>query len=154
MDFEDGHIYHIFNQGNNRQPIFFKRENYLYFLNKIRIHITPFADILAWCLMPNHFHLMVVVNDLDAETHRVTLSHPVSTPFSTSHPVSNPQSFNQSIAVMLRSYTRAINKQENKNGSLFREGTSSRQGEFHPKPLTEPYVNLSIHTALVIPITA
>jgi len=34
------------------------------------------------------------------------------------------------------------------------EITSSRQGEFHPKPLTEPYVNLSIHTALVIPITA
>ena len=25
---------------------------------------------------------------------------------------------------------------------------SSKQGEFHPKLLTEPYVNLSIHTAL------
>ena len=27
---------------------------------------------------------------------------------------------------------------------------SSRQGEFHPKPLTEPYVIVSHHTALVI----
>ena len=27
---------------------------------------------------------------------------------------------------------------------------SSRQGDFHPKPLTEPYVILSHHTALVI----
>ena len=27
---------------------------------------------------------------------------------------------------------------------------SSRQREFHPKPLTEPYVKLSLHTALVI----
>ena len=26
---------------------------------------------------------------------------------------------------------------------------SSRSGEFHPQPLTEPYVNLSIHTALL-----
>ena len=26
---------------------------------------------------------------------------------------------------------------------------SSRQGEFHPKPLTEPYLKLSLHTALV-----
>jgi len=26
----------------------------------------------------------------------------------------------------------------------------SRPGEFHPEPLTEPYVNLSIHTARVI----
>jgi len=27
---------------------------------------------------------------------------------------------------------------------------SSRQGEFHPKPLTEPYVTVSRHTALLI----
>ena len=27
---------------------------------------------------------------------------------------------------------------------------SSRQGEFHPKPLTEPYVIVSHHTALVV----
>ncbi len=27
---------------------------------------------------------------------------------------------------------------------------SSRQREFHPKPLTEPYVKVSLHTALVI----
>ena len=29
---------------------------------------------------------------------------------------------------------------------------SSRQGEFHPEPLTEPYVIVSHHTALVIQI--
>ncbi len=29
---------------------------------------------------------------------------------------------------------------------------SSRQREFHPKPLTEPYVTVSRHTALVIQI--
>ncbi|NQU86690.1 MAG: hypothetical protein HQ541_13105, partial [Mariniphaga sp.] len=29
---------------------------------------------------------------------------------------------------------------------------SSRQGEFHPEPLTEPYVTVSRHTALVIQI--
>ena len=31
---------------------------------------------------------------------------------------------------------------------------SSRQGEFHPKPLTEPYMTVSCHTALVIQIYA
>ena len=30
--------------------------------------------------------------------------------------------------------------------------TSSRQREFHPKPLTEPYVIVSHHTALVMQI--
>src|SRR5690606_19034612 len=41
---------------------FFSRENYLFFTKKIRTHILPHADILAWCLMPNHFHLMVYVH--------------------------------------------------------------------------------------------
>jgi len=69
MQFESGHIYHIFNQGNNRQMIFFDRENYLFFLRKMRTHILPFADILAWCLMPNHFHLMVYVNQTEVDEH-------------------------------------------------------------------------------------
>jgi hypothetical protein len=56
----------IYNQGNNRQKIFFKK-NYLFFLNKIREHILPYANILFWCLMPNHFHLMVHVNKVEAE---------------------------------------------------------------------------------------
>jgi len=128
MQFEKGHLYHIYNQGNNRQRIFFKEENYLFFLKKIKTHVAPFADILAWCLMPNHFHLMVRVNEVKlpteafaqseitiASTHGVTQSHPVS----------KNRTLNDSIAIMLRSYTRAINKQEQRSGALFREATKA-----------------------------
>ena len=65
MIFKEGHIYHIFNQGNNKEQVFFTRENYIYFLHKITQYILPYADILAWCIMPNHFHLMVYVNSID-----------------------------------------------------------------------------------------
>ncbi len=65
MRFQKGYIYHIYNQGNNRRKIFFNRENYLFFLRKIRIFVKPYTDILAWCLMPNHFHLMVLVKELE-----------------------------------------------------------------------------------------
>ena len=41
-----------------------------------------------------------------------------------SHPVSY-RNVNNSIAILLRSYTRAINKQENRSGSLFRESTKA-----------------------------
>jgi len=41
------------------------------------------------------------------------------------------RSFNESLAVMLRSYTRAINKQEEYSGSLFRPKTKAKDG-FHP----------------------
>jgi putative transposase len=64
MNFETGHLFHIYNQGNNQQQIFLKDENYFYFLNKIEEFVLPFADIFAYCLMPNHFHLMVYVNKI------------------------------------------------------------------------------------------
>jgi hypothetical protein len=31
-----GEHYHVYNRGNNRQPIFFERENYLFFLRRVR----------------------------------------------------------------------------------------------------------------------
>ena len=76
MHFEQGHIYHIYNQGNNRQGIFFHRDNYLFFLKKMRTHLFPFGDILAYCLMPNHFHWMMFVSDVNLLLpHPETLNH-------------------------------------------------------------------------------
>ena len=116
MQFEKGYIYHIYNQGNNRQNIFFNRDNYIYFLNKIKTYITPYVDILAWCLMPNHFHLMVLVkkDKLDSKTLGVSLRHAESY-----------RTFNSSIGIMLMSYTKAINKQQDRTGKLFREQTKA-----------------------------
>ena len=65
MDFSKGELYHIYNRGNNRDKIFYTYRNYLFFLEKINAHISPYADILAWCLMPNHFHLMVYVHKVE-----------------------------------------------------------------------------------------
>jgi len=113
MNFESGHIYHLFNQGNNRQPIFFNRENYLFFLRKVSIQITPFADILAWCLMPNHFHLMIFVNKIDIPRNNESENG------------SNRTSLEKSVGMLLSSYTRAINKQNGKSGSLFRQQTKA-----------------------------
>ncbi|PKP54177.1 MAG: hypothetical protein CVT92_00015 [Bacteroidetes bacterium HGW-Bacteroidetes-1] len=123
MNFERNGIYHIYNQGNNRQKIFFSRENYLFFVDKLCNHIVPFGNLLAWCLMPNHFHLMVEVERLYAviDSRGATQSR---TP-TIYDPDNKPISFNHSIGIMLASYTRAINKQENRTGSLFRQKTKA-----------------------------
>lgn len=113
MNLEQGQIYHLYNQGNNRQKIFFNSGNYLFFLKKIGEEILPFADILAWCLMPNHFHLMIAVSD------RVSVFNDNNSP---DH---FQKKLNNSIATMLSSYTRAINIQQKRTGSLFREGTKA-----------------------------
>ena len=119
MIFECGNLYHIYNQGNNRQKIFFNHENYLFFLKKIKRHVVPHADIIAWCLMPNHFHLLVYVNQVmvSVNTDGVTPSHPVSK--------LKEISFNDNIGILLRSYSRAVNNQEHRVGALFREETKA-----------------------------
>jgi len=119
MNFEANHLYHIFNQGNNKQMVFFEKKNYLFFIEKIKLHVLPYADVLAWCLMPNHFHLMIHVNEVEIVSQGFTLSETLTD--------TKPKklTLNDSIGIMLRSYTRAINKQENTSGSIFRKQTKA-----------------------------
>lgn len=51
--------YHIFNHANGFENVFRKEENFYFFLEKYRLYISPIAETYAYCLMPNHFHLVV-----------------------------------------------------------------------------------------------
>jgi len=90
---ESGNFYHIYNRGNNRQNIFFERENYFYFLKLIKLYlITNTVDILAYCLMPNHYHFLVYLKD---------------------------DTLSDAMKSLSLSYTKAINKRFNRSGVLF-----------------------------------
>lgn len=78
-----GEIYHIYNRGHNKQAIFltprdykrFKQTIYYYQFKDSKIRFSRFkkeilksflsiegeklVEILAFCLMPNHFHLQL-----------------------------------------------------------------------------------------------
>lgn len=96
-------IYHIYNRGNNKQKIFFTKKNYLFFLQKIRTELKPYSDIICYCLMPNHFHFMVsTYNKFDGEK------------------------FSTGFKILLSSYTKAINIQENRSGSLFQQNSKAK----------------------------
>ena len=58
VPFLPDHYYHFYNRGNNRQSIFFQRDYYLYFLNGIKKYLCPYMDILAYCLLPTHYHIL------------------------------------------------------------------------------------------------
>ena len=93
IPFVEGEYYHIYNRGINRQKIFFQAENYRFFLRRLREHLLPdHAAIIAYCLMPNHYHLLV---------------RPKSVRFSECM-----QSFGTS-------YSKAINKRFDRVGPLF-----------------------------------
>jgi hypothetical protein len=44
---------HIYNHANGNENLFRGPEDYRYFLQQHQKYISPFADTLAWCLMPN-----------------------------------------------------------------------------------------------------
>ena len=67
VQFAQGHYYHIYNRGNNREDIFIQERNYRYFLRLYAKHIEPMADTYAYCLLRNHFHFLVRIKDLDGE---------------------------------------------------------------------------------------
>ena len=121
MYFEENLTYHIYNQGNNQQKIFFEPRNYLFFMTKMREYILPYGDVLCYCLMPNHFHILLNVNKTTIPVNNLTAN---------ALPLNDDKnrSLNDSIAILLRSYTRAINKQEHRSGSLFREETKAKNG--------------------------
>jgi putative transposase len=57
--------YHIFNRGNNRENIFIQERNYGYFLDLYGKYITPIAETFAYCLLRNHFHILVRIKSQD-----------------------------------------------------------------------------------------
>ena len=120
MDFTNGHIYHVFNRSNNSQVIFPNRDKYLFFLAKINEFIKPHAQILAWCLMPTHFHLMI-----DVDNYKIQSLNDPSTEVLPANPNIKYRTLNDSVAIMLRSYTRTINLKYKRHGSLFQQHTKA-----------------------------
>jgi putative transposase len=60
VHFVRGVYYHIYNRGANRANIFCSDENYRYFLRLIKRDQQALqVTIVAYCLMPNHYHWLV-----------------------------------------------------------------------------------------------
>ena len=57
----DGFSYHILNRGNGKQEIFHKDQDYEAFVGLMSEAKARYeVKIFAYCLMPNHFHMVVV----------------------------------------------------------------------------------------------
>ena len=59
--------YHVYNRGINGEDLFREERNYRYFLEKYAQYIEPVAETYAYCLLGNHFHLLVRIRDVERE---------------------------------------------------------------------------------------
>ncbi len=110
-------IYHIWNRGVNRSSIFLNDENYRYFLQLYIHHIEPVAKTYAYCLLPNHFHLLVRTrSEAGQREYRQRVPGDLTGCLSPSQAFSN----------LFNAYVRAFNQYHKRSGSLF-EGRFGRK---------------------------
>ena len=112
MYFKKDFCYHVYNIGNNSQKIFFNKRNYMFFLEKVRKEIRPYCEIIAYTLMPNHFHFMIMATEKSIEL--------------ASEKTPNIQVLARKFGTLTSSYTQAINIEFNRTGSLFQQKTKAK----------------------------
>jgi putative transposase len=148
--------YHIYNRANGWEKIFLHQDNYRFFLEKYEFHLSAFVDTYCYCLMPNHFHLLIKVKEekevlasaanLRGLHRKAKDKKPDLRPF--------PKLYNDSkltpsktlekvvskqFSNFFSSYTQAFNKVYGRKGSLFMKN-------FKRKPITdEHYFRKLVH---------
>jgi putative transposase len=89
-----GHFYHIYNRGVEKQNIFVCEENYLFLLHRSQKYLPQYPiSLIAYCLMPNHYHMLLYAKQDGAPGHF--------------------------IQHLFNSYTQAFNIQQGRSGTLF-----------------------------------
>jgi len=89
--------YHIYNRGNNYEKIFFEEMNYHFFLKKYEHYISDYADTLSYCLLNNHFHLVIKTKN---------------------NPIAPQKILSEQFRKFFISYTMAVNKRYKRSGNL------------------------------------
>ncbi len=125
--------YHIYNRGTNRENIFIEQRNYEYFLNLFSRHIVPVAELFAYCLLRNHFHMLVRVK---SEEEILEFQKTLKVSSASSYPDQPEMKFktqdkdipekplgsdypSKRFSNFFNAYAKAINKAYGRTGSLF-----------------------------------
>ena len=105
--FEPDKFYHLVNHAVGSENLFRCTDNYYYFLNRYAYHTQQVLKTYAYCLMPNHFHLLVRVCSWD-ELEKAPKFEGVVHKF-----------VMQKISNWLNGYARAYNIKYERKGALF-----------------------------------
>ena len=112
--------FHIYNQGNNQETVFYEDADYRAFLKLFRKFVYPHAKVLAWCLMPNHFHFLIHATEDSAKLKQI----------------GNIEvgELSNGFRLLESQYAHYINKKHARSGSLFRQKTKAKpmsEGDIH-----------------------
>ncbi|RYD82649.1 MAG: hypothetical protein EOP53_03125 [Sphingobacteriales bacterium] len=106
--FEDENFYHVYNRSIDKKPLFKSDDNYIFFLKKYNEYISEVADTYSYCLLGNHFHILLRVKDLR------TFKKFSNLEIKSTHEIVSHQ-----LKKFFQSYAMAFNKQQERTGTLF-----------------------------------
>ena len=95
------YYYHYYNRGNNKENLFIEAANYMHFLRLLKKYIVPIAEIYSYCLLPNHFHLVLKIKEANELPASIKI--------------------HQSFSNLFNAYSKAFNKKYSRTGSLFQK---------------------------------
>ena len=108
-----GTFYHIYNRGNNHENIFVQERNYTYFLELWWKHVSPVADTCAYCLLRNHFHIVVYTKNREDLTTNLTSLEDLS---GFNKKIKQPSQY---FSNFFNAYARGVNIAVQRTGALF-----------------------------------
>lgn len=96
-----GEIYHVYNRAVGDELLFRNENDYYFFLKKMERFISPIAKIYCYCLLPNHFHILVEMRN-NGETDSV-----------------HENIYSKAFSNFFNSYARSYNNAHQRKGKLF-----------------------------------
>ncbi len=109
---EYGNLYHIYNKGINGEEIFLHSFHFEKFLRLYEKYIDPIADTFAWCLMNNHFHFLVRINEkeqiIQGTSRKKNISENLDSKF-----------LSRQFGNLFNAYSQSFNSSTKRTGGLF-----------------------------------
>ncbi|MCF7832840.1 MAG: hypothetical protein K9N05_04600 [Candidatus Marinimicrobia bacterium] len=113
--FDSNSFYHIYNRSIGSELLFVFENDYKYFIEKMNRFLFSFSEIIAYCLLPNHFHLLIKIKDKEDLSARVQCKGYQSG-------VQKELNIDQALKNFFNSYTRSYNIAHTRYGRLFQHG--------------------------------
>ncbi len=123
-NFQPDTYYHVYNHAIGHENLFRNEGNYQYFLKKYAEYLYPVCQTYAYCLMPNHFHLLIKIrNKEEIITFYIEKEKRKGKEFEDNNALLETLDFHKLVMLQfqhfLNGYAQAINKQFNRKGGLF-----------------------------------
>jgi hypothetical protein len=106
---EEGNYYHIYNRGAGKASIFFNEHDYHWFIERYFYYLNVAAETYAWCLLDNHFHLLIRVRSIKEQYFtfkKIKSDFPKNSFYGDQYSSPKPYSVSKQLSHLFNSFTK------------------------------------------------